>query len=304
MYSQNQTPNRPDASVVIAVYKDVDLLKITLESVLTQTLRNIEVVLIDDGNREFDRKKLRLLAGSDQRITLLENHFNKGLTSSLISGIKVARAPYIARIDNGDLMVPRDRLEKQLAKLHRNPALVVVGGKMEVLDLMNNDIYRSKDKKWTNTILKEYASSGRSAFCHVTVMFSRAAYNEVGGYNPSCITGQDTELWPRLLSAGRGEVINEVFAVAPMRPESISVSQNNKQIFVAMRRQYNLAITEKTIFSIVKGAGRICAHCLKLLLPIKYRIFLRYRLNYLYVGKLEVDCLNDYECIWERYRNL
>lgn len=295
--------NCPQVSVVIAVYRDVDCMKITLESVLTQTLQSLEVVLVDDGNKNSDRQELRLLAGSDDRIRLLENHSNKGLTASLIAGCKVARAPYIARIDNGDLMVPQSRLAKQFHKLENNPELVIVGGKMEVLDLLNNDIYRTKDSKCTETHLKTSALTGQATFSHVTVMFSRSAYEEVGGYNPSCITGQDTELWPRLLLRGRGATINEVFAVAPMRAWSVSVDENNKQIFGAIRREYKLLSWQTNIASNARVAFRIALHCVKFLVPIKYRVFLRYRKHYRYVGKIAGDFSHDFEGVWQRYRD-
>lgn len=260
-------------SVVISVYKQIDDLRYTLETVLNQTLRQIEIVLVDDGNAAEDKLKLAELASRDSRIRLIKKYNNEGLTKSLIHGCRISQGAYIARIDNGDLMVPPSRLEEQLKFLERNKDYAIVGGKHEIVDGINGLWFRDKMSKLADSDLRRI-SSYKTIFCHVTVMFRKSAYTSVGGYNENFYTGQDTELWPRILRAGKGCVAPRIYAVVRMVPESISVSGNNQQIKAARKRIVQ-KIKRKEI-SLVKGGGALLSFSFKMSIPLKIRVFLRY----------------------------
>lgn len=296
-----KTKSRPEVSVVVGVYRGIDLLPVTLKSILIQTLWNIEVVLVDDGNNLDDKFALRALAETDTRIRLVENAENHGLTASLIIGCEAARAPLIARIDNGDLMVPKRRLATQREKLRRDRGLAIVGGQMDIVDLINGDIYRTKDKHDSDNDLKLRAGRGKTVFSHVTVMFKKSAYLRSGGYNPLCYTGQDTELWPRILEGGRGCVLNEVLAVAIMKHSSISVKNNNRQILNASKRYISGVSFDKPLIKNIEFSFAALVSLLKLIIPVKYRMVMRYRKNCIHIGKLNQKHELHLEDLWRSY---
>lgn len=257
-------------SVVIGVYNGIELLNNTISSVLKQTYQDFEVIIIDDGSGKKTFEYLNSL--SDPRIKVFHKEKNEGLTKALIDGCLHAGGEYIARIDNGDFMVPEQRLQIQAQFLDMNPDVVLVAGKIEIIDHINNDIYHSRNRK----------HAMKTNFSHVTVMFRKNAYMQSGGYSAGHYTGQDSELWPRLLQFGRGVNLDYVFAIAPMRGDSISVKMNNTQIRNSIRRKINNIKNGPNRF---KFALSLLADLIKLTLPINVRVKWRYRLNMEYIGK-------------------
>src|SRR5690554_3723308 len=104
-------------SVVVSVFGNIQDFEVTLQSILNQSLKDIEVVVVDDGNSELDKANLAKICARDERVVLINNEKNKGLTQCLVQGVAAAEGEYIARIDNGDIMVPSNRLDLQLRKL-------------------------------------------------------------------------------------------------------------------------------------------------------------------------------------------
>lgn len=268
-------------SVVIGIFNGLEHIEETISSVLAQEYDDFEVIIVNDGSAP-DVKTL-LDSMNDPRIRVLHKSHNRGLTKALIEGCAIAKGDYIARIDNGDLMVPADRLRIQSEFLDRNSNVVLVGGKLKILDLLNKDVYQSKAP----------SKDAHDHFSHVTVMFRKDAYEKCGGYRHQCYTGQDSDLWPRLKLHGDCINLNYVFAIAPMHTQSISVQMNNAQIFNNIKRRLELL----TYGNIKLSNGcQIIFNLFKLLIPIKVRVKLRYRLNMQYIGKLrENESLYYYE---------
>ena len=275
----------PLVSVVIAVYKNVADFKVTLETVLNQSLEHIEVIVVDDGNCKEDQAKLRLICGTDQRVNLIENRKNKGLTECLIQGVNEAQGSYIARIDNGDLMVPSDRLMSQHEALELDPDLVIVGGNIEVVDTLNRFRFRSRIDELVPKLYDDQPMS--NLFFHVAVMFRKDIYHLAGGYNPKFRVGQDSELWPRMLRYGRGKNFPDIVAIAPMARHSISVGLNNQQVLKKIKRLKD----SRADLGFFKYIGKLVFESLKLLLPVRLRVFLRYVKNMNLAGVINVsDC--------------
>lgn len=287
-------------SVVMGVYNGADTLEATIKSILNQSFRDFELIIVNDGSDANTTNLLNHLNLQDSRITVLSKKRNEGLTKALITGCQVARGDYVARIDNGDLMVPRQRLYLQSKALDSDTELVLVGGGMDVVDLVNKDVYRSRNFPLNDKDIRTRIMTD-SIFAHMTVMFRRAAYQECGGYNPACYTGQDSELWPRMLEIGKGVILNEIFAIATMRPDSISVKQNNRQIWAAIGREW-AGVCKREIS--LKKIKRIALYLIKLLIPIKLRVRLRYRKNFKYIEKYTGDG-ESLEAIldWHQIRN-
>jgi glycosyltransferase involved in cell wall biosynthesis len=110
----------PDISVVMSVYNDVDRLRETKESVLSQEGVSLEFIVVNDGSTDGSDVILRDYACRDNRVRIVHQH-NQGLTRALIRGCGAAGGKYIARQDAGDISLPnRLRLQKAVLDQHED----------------------------------------------------------------------------------------------------------------------------------------------------------------------------------------
>src|SRR3989344_484233 len=115
---------KPKISVVMAVHNGMPYLKDAVASILNQTCKNFEFIVIDDGSTD---KSWSFLNGlKDKRLKLIKNKKNLGLAKSLNAGLEAAKGQYIARMDADDISLPK-RLETQLKFLENNPQVDLCG---------------------------------------------------------------------------------------------------------------------------------------------------------------------------------
>jgi glycosyltransferase involved in cell wall biosynthesis len=281
-----------NVSVVMASHDNPSGLKNTIASILNQDFDGFELVIIDDRSTNPETISFLHQLESDypRKIMVIFKSRNEGLTRALIDGCAVARGEYIARIDAGDIMVPKNRLSIQYDFLSKNSDHVITGGCCEIFDFLNMRIYRTRPILDESEISSK--SSTRVVFAHVTVMFRKDSYFKSGGYDPLRYYGQDGELWSRLLQHGRGHNFAKVFARAPMYADSISVGSNNKQ---QLQRIYNNLRLFLKGDAVIKPLLNILSALAQYFLPIKARIRLRYMMHTEYISKITGEKqLTDY----------
>ena len=125
----------PRITVLMSVYNGEKYLKEAIDSVLSQTFKDFEVLIINDGS--IDKTSKILKTYKDPRIRIINNKKNIGLTKSLNKGLKLARGEYIARMDDDDVSKP-NRLEKQFEFMEKNSKYAVVGSFIEIIDSKGN----------------------------------------------------------------------------------------------------------------------------------------------------------------------
>lgn len=111
-------------SVVLATYNDEKYIKEAIDSVLDQTYRDFELIIIDDGSN--DRTAEIISSYNDERIILIKNERNMGLLYSLNRGMAIAKGEYIARMDGDDICFPW-RLQKQLEYMEKHQEITICG---------------------------------------------------------------------------------------------------------------------------------------------------------------------------------
>ena len=188
-------PQGPLVTVLMTVYNGLPYLPEAVESVLRQTVEDLELLVIDDASTDGSIECVRRF--SDPRIRLVCNERNLGQARSLNRGLELARAPYVARLDQDDVCLP-DRLQRQVTFLEQRPDVAVVGTwvyyvspagrKMSVVGM------RIDDRGAFLGALLTYATP----FGHPTVMFRRDLVRGLGGYDPSFAPCEDYALWSRL----------------------------------------------------------------------------------------------------------
>ena len=125
---------KPLVSVIMPVYNGEKYVKEAIESILNQTYKNFEFIIIDDCSTDTTPEILRSF--SDSRIRSVTNEYNLRIAKSLNIGMEIARGKYIARMDADDISYP-DRLYKQVDFLEKNPEIGMVGTGIKLFGEMN-----------------------------------------------------------------------------------------------------------------------------------------------------------------------
>ena len=182
----------PRVSVVMPVHNGEAFLEEAVESVLHQTLRELELVAVDDGSTDGSPGILAAAAERDGRVRVLRRE-RGGVRAALNDGCAAAEAAYIARLDADDVALS-DRLERQAALLDASPDVGLVGGAYVVIDA--SSARRSAVRCPTSDAELRARLHRYNVFAHPTVMFRREAFEQAGGYRLPEV--EDYDLWLRI----------------------------------------------------------------------------------------------------------
>jgi hypothetical protein len=211
----------PYISVVMSVFNGQSFLSEAIESILNQTFRDYEFVIIDDGSTDKTAEILAEYAGRDQRIRV-HRHENKGRAASLNIGIELSRAPYIARMDADDIALP-DRLKDQIEYLDRHPEVGVLGGAFDLIStngrVLKTVRYPSDDSELRPLILVD------NPICHPAAVMRKDVALASGGYRKVILDADDYDLWLRI--SERSKLANLGKCVLRYRIHSNQVSIRN-----------------------------------------------------------------------------
>lgn len=185
---------KPSVSVVLPVFNGQRFLDAALWSIRRQTLRDLEVVLIDDGSTDQTLSMARAHAAQDGRVRVV-SRANRGLVESLNEGVRVARADWIARMDADDICVPQ-RLATQLAWAQQCK-VELCGGAMRTMGRGFRRVRRFP--VGVDAIRAQLLFN--TAFAHPTVLCRRQRLLEMP-YDPAWESAEDYELWTRMAAAG------------------------------------------------------------------------------------------------------
>ena len=179
-------------SVIMSVYNGERHLRESVDSILNQTFKDFEFIIINDGSS--DKTMDILKAYGDKRIILITQD-NMGLTKSLNNGIAIAKGRYIARQDADDKS-EIDRLEKQVNYMESNLSVGLLGTMFKIID-ENGMFRRTSYLPVDNEIIKERLVE-INQFCHGSVMIRKVALEKVGTYRDYFKYAQDYDLWLRI----------------------------------------------------------------------------------------------------------
>ncbi len=214
----------PILSVVMSVYNGAPYLKEAMDSILAQTFKDFEFIIVDDGSS--DTTPVILESYKDPRIHILRQD-NMGLVASLNRGVQESRGTYIARQDADDISLP-DRFEKEYGLLSSNPGLVIVGSSMSTVN-MSGQILNSHYVLLQDPELKQELLV-RSPFAHGSVIFRKEAFEKAGGYLQNEWPAEDYGLWLRMATYGGFANMNELLYRYRENTEGISRQNDATQL--------------------------------------------------------------------------
>jgi glycosyltransferase involved in cell wall biosynthesis len=207
-------------TVLMAVYNGSRFLHDAINSILCQSYRDFEFLIVDDAS-EDDTASI-IDSYQDERIKVLRNQSNIGLTRSLNRGIDFAKGDYIARMDADDIAL-LNRLSLQVEYLDSHPSCAVVAGKVLFIDGNGKGKGYWNDDQVT-TSAEEICRYLPKANCiaHPSVMIRRSVLDQYR-YDERHPVAQDYDLWLRLCRDGyRIEKIPEVLLKYRINPLSIT----------------------------------------------------------------------------------
>jgi glycosyltransferase involved in cell wall biosynthesis len=194
-------------SVVVPAYNAARTLPATVASVESQTVRPLEILVIDDGSTDNTVEVARAISAGDLRVISQEN---AGHAAARNTGIAAARGRYVAFLDGDDVWLP-DKLARQLDEIQRNPQIrALQTGAARVDDQLRllwvQPCYRSEDQLWDTLCFQNLPA------LMSTLLIERELLNEVGGFDPSLVILQDWDLAIRLARRGQLHSLSDVLS--------------------------------------------------------------------------------------------
>jgi glycosyltransferase involved in cell wall biosynthesis len=214
-----QFPFLPVVSVLTPCFNGAEFLRESIESVLAQSFRDFEYLLVDDGSSDDTLTIMKSFAASDPRIVVLcKSH--SGLTDSLNFGLQRARGEWIARLDADDMAMP-ERLERQLSLVQKNPEIILAGSGLLEMDRAGN-LVRKRSYPRSHVSLMKCLEHMKRFFPHSSAFFSKRRALDLGGYHPRMLGAEDWDLWLRMGRAGKIGCLREPLVKTRRHADSIS----------------------------------------------------------------------------------
>jgi glycosyltransferase involved in cell wall biosynthesis len=189
------TSNKPLVSIILPVFNSANFLESALDSLITQTYKNFEIIVINDGST--DRSKKIILSAGDSRIKYVEHTTNQGLVATLNEGFKLAKGKYIARMDPDDISV-RSRIKKQVEYLEKNPEVDILGSWIQNFGLYSYiwKVHQTHDYIVTKLLFE-------NSLAHPSVMLRRESIIKSGTLFEEKYHGaEDYMFWSKLAEKG------------------------------------------------------------------------------------------------------
>lgn len=183
------------------VYNTSKYISKALDSVLEQTFKDFEIIVVDDGSTDNSIEILKGYSTRDSRVRVFQNEQNRGVSYSLNYALRYASAPLVARMDSDDIMV-EGRLEKQYAYMQKNPDCVVLGGQQTYIN-ENDEITGNTTFPLTDTEIKKKFFQFQP-IADPTSMYNRAKIPpEVFCFDESLTVAEGLDLYFRLFKYGK-----------------------------------------------------------------------------------------------------
>jgi len=239
--------NKPIVSVVMVVCNVERFLAEAIESILVQTFRDFEFIIVDYGSTDRSKSIISDFAAKDDRIKLHEIP-NCSLPEARNAGCFLAQGEYIALIDADNMSLP-ERLKWGVEFMEKHPEVGVVGGGMEAIDatgasLPNSALpYEAAPRPVENREIQ----SALLSYCAIwqnSVLMRKEAFTLVGGYRTIFLQAEDYDLWLR---------IAERFEMANLK----------QPVFKLRHHPYQLSVRKRTQQSLCWLAARASAACRK-----------------------------------------
>lgn len=228
----------PEISLIMSVYNGEDYLSEAIESVLGQTFKSFELIIINDCSTDGTAEILKSYAERDERVKVHTNEVNLRLPASLNKAMTLAQGKYIARMDADDICL-ENRLEVQYDFMEKNPHVALSSCRFMTL---KNGAYASGGcgGRGSNEDIKALLLV-TNPILHPGII-ARAEIIKALGYDKSFTCTEDLELWTRFVMSGYNvEIIPEYLMIYRLHDKQITgttLERQHKEVVAIQKRYY------------------------------------------------------------------
>lgn len=223
----------PKVSVAMCAYNKERFVGEAVSSILSQTFKDFEFVIVNDGSTDNTLEMIKLYSGDDKRVKIINNERNLGLVGGRNATIKEATGEYIAGFDADDISLP-ERLERQVDFLDRNIDVALVGTSGYTLD-EDGDILRVISVIEDNDEIQKRLLEA-NCFIHSSVMFRREVIEKIGGYRDEFEYAEDYDFILRIAEYSKLHNLSEILCNYRLNRDSITFNK-----FEQLKRYTRLA---------------------------------------------------------------
>lgn len=211
-------------SVLLPVYNAEPTLQEAIESVLSQTHRSFELLIVNDGSTDGSDRIVRQYAEADDRIRSWHQP-NRGMAAALNHMIREAKSDWLVRMDADDVMLPH-RLERQVAFIEGNSDIAVASCLPLYINAQGREIGRGTSDLTTRRDFDLAAAAGDMiGLCHPGVVMRKAVVSQVGGYRHRFWPADDIDLWNRISEKGFKILVQPEYLLRyRIHQESVSIA--------------------------------------------------------------------------------
>lgn len=235
---------KPDISVIMSVYNGETYLKEAIKSVINQTFKNWELVIINDCSTDSTAEILAEFAANDERIKVYPNEVNLKLPTSLNKAISLCDGKYIARMDADDICLP-ERFEKQYKFMEENSDVALSSCRFMTV---KNGVYASG------------GAGGRCDFEALRAMLlvvnpilhpgviARAEVMKKLNYDTTLTCTEDLELWTRMVTENQKmQILPECLLIYRLHDKQITSTTLERQHIEVLRieQKYYASLIEE-----------------------------------------------------------
>jgi glycosyltransferase involved in cell wall biosynthesis len=216
----------PKISVVTPTFNRSSFLKKAIESVLAQTFKDFELVIVDDGSTDNTQEEIECYR-VDSRVNYLYQA-NRGQSHARNLALEQATGDFIAFLDSDDSW-SLDKLDKQLAVFQKNPEVDIVHGDEAIIDEHGAVITLNNMKRHSGLITPQLLADNSVSI--TTALVRRRCFDEMGGFDTTVGVADDYELWLRF--SARYRFHYEPGIVASYRVMADQISSDKRRRFAA-----------------------------------------------------------------------
>lgn len=232
-----QPKNNPTVSVIVPSYNRADFLPRAIKSILSQTFRDFEVIVVDDCSTDNTQEVARSF--NDERIRYIKHDRNKGAGAARNTGIKDAKAPYVAFLDSDDEWLP-EKLEEQINRIRTLPDEigVVYCDRTVIVEKTGRIIKTSipKAKGNAHAVILRYC-----ALASCSTLIRKNCFEKVGFFDETLPCLEDWEMWMRVSKHYEFDLIPKVLAKSYIHGDQLTTELKGKiqARETILRKHYN-----------------------------------------------------------------
>lgn len=222
-------------SIILPTYNGSQYITESISSVLAQTYKNFELIIIDDASNDWVKNVIQNFQKLDPRIIYKKNNKNLGISKSLNFWIQSAKGELIARVDDDDMWCDNKKLEKQVEYMQKNPQCGLCGTAIILIDENWLETWRVQNRS-SDTEIRQHISQSNQ-FAHSSIVMRKDILSKIGMYSNDniCLYTEDYDLWLRIGKVANFHNLTDYCLKYRVRSGSITGLQSHKPLYNAFR---------------------------------------------------------------------